>query len=155
MRSRLILTISFLVLISLVMVAGCAKPPPGSQSPTELSDREKARVVEIALNTPEVQEQLKKEPKYKIDLQWVAIVWRGSEASELRYFEFDNVQNNPNYHLVSSSAVWYPGAVIHFGEPSKWVVQVAVSLEAGKAVNVLSSPDLSSPDRFPTPPPGG
>ncbi len=148
--NRSFLLLVCLLVVMVTVVAGCAKPPLlGLKSPTELSKSDIQKVVEIALLTPEVQEELKKEPVYKADLQWVAIVWRGSEASELRYFEFNNVQNNPNYQLVSELAQWYPGVVIHFGEPSKWVIQVAVSLEAGKAVNVLSSPDLSSPGRFP------
>lgn len=134
---------------------GCSARPAGMESPAALSEAEKNKVIEIALDTPEAQQHLEEESSYTTDLVWVAIVWRGGEAAEIRYLPFENPQSDPNYRLVPEEAVWYPGATIRFGQPSSRVVQAAVDLETDQPVNVMSSPDLSSPDRFPTSPPPG
>jgi len=149
---RLWLITTLLLMISFLMV-GCARHPEGLKNPKELTDIEKNRVIEIALHTPEATEWLKKESKYRTTLAWVSIVWWRGEASEIRYLPFEKPETDPNYQLVPQEAAWYPGVVIHFGEPSQFVIQVAVDLAKGKAVDVMSSPDLSSPERFPTPPP--
>jgi|GEM_PF-5109216 len=46
------------LVILVIFVSGCAEHPKGWENPRELSESEKDRIVKIALNTPEVLDQL-------------------------------------------------------------------------------------------------
>ena len=72
------------------------EPPEGMESPRELTDSEKAKVIEIALNDPEVSEWLEKESESKIrGPGWYAIIWRNQEIIEWRAFSYYDVETNP------------------------------------------------------------
>ena len=91
----------FLVLpVMALLMAGCAKtvspttPPLVSGMPTSgyhkgmeslrwLTEIEKAKVIDIALNTPEALKNKETYGTYKTMLGWVGIVWLGNHASEL------------------------------------------------------------------------
>ena len=49
-------------------------------------------------------------------------------------FEVWLVDNNSTDGTVEAVGKEYPDVTIMFGEPGKWIVSVAVDLEAGKAV---------------------
>jgi len=130
------------------------EPPEGMESPRELTESEKAKVIEIALNDPKVSEWLEKESKYKIRISsWHAIVWvweiSGDGYSEWRTFPYYDVETNPDYELVPESARWYPGLTITVGE---WIImglQLVVDLEGETVIMSFGPcPSLSSPGRF-------
>ena len=76
MGTGLWLAASLLVAVALLM-AGCAGHPEGMKTLRWLTDNEKDRVIEIALNTPEALRYLENESKYEIEVRWVALGWDG------------------------------------------------------------------------------
>jgi len=147
MRKGLCVAISLLVMALLMSGCGHSK---GMNSPQELTGEEKARVVEIALNTPQASEWLEAEGEYEIaSLGWYAI-----DDGTWWCFDYEGVETDPNRQLIPESARWYPGVTIRVGEVTITQMQIAVDLEIGKAVLVEGPyPSLSSPDRFPKPAP--
>lgn len=117
-----------------------AEPPKGMESPRELTDEEKMKVVEIALNSPRALEWLEQESEYRIrGSSWHAIVWNSSDDgySEWHTFPYYDVESNPDYQLVSESAAWYPGItidVIDFWKGEMMQMQFVVDLETETAV---------------------
>ena len=76
-----------------------AEPPKGMESPRELTDEEKMKVVEIALNSPRVSKWLEEENEYRIrGPDWYAIVWKSSGGgwSQWQLFPYYDVETNPN-----------------------------------------------------------
>lgn len=156
MREVLYLGIS-LILIATVFASGCSESPPEEyneppESPEEfenprwfsdsmrwLTDDEKDKVIEIALNTPEALRQQEGDSIYKTELGWIAIVWEDSESATWWALDYETVETGiPAY--VPKSAVIYPRVLIHWGEPEKWQVMVAVDLETEEAVLVEENP---------------
>jgi len=137
--------IATLLVILLVLVSGCAEHPKGWQSPRELTDSEKDRIVKIALNTPEVLKQLETNKQYKMrDVDWIAIVWDNSQWSA--YWRIlPEWETDPNYSLVLESALFYPAVTISFGDPEDWQITVAVDLDTEKSVFVQEYPAQKGP----------
>ena len=128
-----------------------------------LTDAEKDRVIEIALNTPEALKQLEKDSHYETRLSWIAIVWRNSEYSEYRGLDYewveeeilppppDNLPPGVVLSTVPESAEFYSRVVINFGEPPQWQVMAAINPDTGKVALVEENPFR----RGPTPPKEG
>ncbi|MDD5095401.1 MAG: hypothetical protein PHV74_13640 [Dehalococcoidia bacterium] len=128
-------------------------PPPvgigGWQQPRPLTEVEKAQVVEIALNSPEVSDWLQGRTDYRMaPIDWYAIVWSDEKAGTWWASEYRIVDEGiPDY--ISPDALWYPGVTIAVGQGTIYQMQVAVDLDAGKTVMVDGPyPSLDSPDRF-------
>jgi len=142
MKRWVLVAISLTLLVSLVGIASCTEvsTTPIKEKgamPRELTGGEKAKVIELALNTPEVREWLEKESQYKASLEWVAINYENPEPYEWsweRIFEYDEIGKAAE--LVSEWTVVYPGVIIRFGEPTQFNIQVAVDLNTEKAVDV-------------------
>jgi len=143
-REKTWLVVSLLVIVAL-LVGGCAGHPEGLKNPRELTNSEKDKIVEIALNTPEALRQLETENKYKItDVDWLAIVWDNSQWSS--YLHIDSEwETDPNLKLVPESAAFYPVVSIRFGEPEQWLVAVAVDLDTEKVALVQEYPARKGP----------
>ena len=132
-----------------------------------LTEEEKQKVLEIALGTPEAQEQLKQESQYKTGIGWIALNPNpeGEGYSGYHKFDYEIVEEGiPRGKVditppgstervvsvgVPEDAEIYPDVTIWFGEPAEWIISVAVDLKAGKAVYTEGYPNLSHPDRFP------
>jgi len=142
MKKWLFVAVSLLVVA--LLMGGCGQPT-GIKSPRELAEEEKARVVEIALNTPQVSGWLEDEGEYQIaGLDWYAI-----DDGTWWCFDYDGVETDPNRQLVPELARWYPGVTIRVVEVTITQMQIAVDLKIGKSVLVEGPyPSLSSPDRF-------
>jgi hypothetical protein len=146
-------------------VTGCKHDPrtiridnagvKGFDSPKELTDSQKQRIVELILDTPEAKEQPPTESIFRVGLMWAAIVWDNSHYSYLYSFGFENVEADPAYQTVPESAGWYPGATIYFGDPQtqsiEWVIQSYVDLNADKVVYVNNLPYSGEPFFPPAP----
>jgi hypothetical protein len=139
MKTKLWLAASLLITVA-ILVGGCS----GGQF--RLSESEKGKVIEIALNTPEASKWLEEENEYRIgEVEWYAI----EDSVSWHLLPYDDVETNPNYQLVPESAVWYPGVTIAVGEDTITQMQIAIDLETEKAVMILGPyPSLGSPDRF-------
>ena len=150
-RKRLWLAVSLLVALAL-LVGGCTGPPPEerasppanpealenprwfSDSLRWLTDDEKDRLIEIALNTPEALRQLEKESLYKTEVNWMAM-----NNSTWWKLDYEAVESGiPAY--IPQSAVFYSHVLIRFGEPERWQVMVAVDLDTEKVVLVEENP---------------
>ena len=116
MRKGLCVAISLLV-VALLM--GSCGQPKGMEGPRELTEGEKARVVEIALNTPQVSEWLDKEPEYRVvRFDWYA-VWDSGWA----------MLNDIRPATIPESAAVYPGVTLANGEEVTTQMLVVVDLK--------------------------
>ncbi len=170
-KKGLWLTAGLLVMLGLV-ACSCsqpkAEPTPApvsevlpAEHPTDfpknlrwLTDEEKARLIEIALNTPKAQEWRQKESKYKTSIGWIALNPSPSGEGYVGYrkFEYEIVERgiprgtvditppgSPERIVsvgVPEEAEIYPYVTIWFGKPGEWVVSVAIDLDNEKVVNV-------------------
>lgn len=177
-----------LLLVSTMLASyGCAGTPSPSPGPTPapapvssvlpaehprdfpenlrwLTDEEKEQAVTIALGTPEAQEWLKKESRYKTSIDWIALNPNpeGEGYSGYRRFEYGIVAEGiPRGEVditppgspervvslgVPDDAEIYPNVTIWFGESARWVVSVAVDLKTGKAVYAEGYPNYECPN---------
>ena len=136
---RYITLVVLLICLFLVFVS-CTK----ASTLRNLTEEEKSRAIQIALNTSEAQAQLEQGITYKSDLNWVAIVWQFSRASEIHVFDYDEWETGIPSN-IPRSAVIYSWVGLTFGEPERLLVGVAVDLATGKAVFVQSFPLKSFP----------
>ena len=120
----------------------------GMGSPRELTDDEKERVIEIALNTSRASEWLEGESEYRIqELNWYAIQGRGTWWG----FEYDSVQTDPHRQLIPESVRWYPGVTIAAGGMA---MKIAVDLRSKRGVMMHGPYSPSNlPDRYREPKP--
>ena len=114
---------------------------PFSQHPAELTrnlrwltEEEKSKVIEIALNTPEAKEAVERYSVYKTGLRWVAIMKRESGGTSLWGFDYEKVENIPE--MIPEDAKFYSRVEIYFGEPEQLLMRIAVDLDTEKAVRV-------------------
>jgi hypothetical protein len=128
-------------------------PPPsgigGWQQPRALTEDEKARVVQIALNSPKTSDWLQGRTDYRVaPVDWYAIVWEDGKPETWWASGYEIVDEGiPAY--ISPYALWYPGVTIAVGQGTIMQMQIAVDLDAGKAVMEDGPyPSLNSPDRF-------
>jgi len=124
------LAASLLVIVAL-LVGGCA-----SKGIKPLTDSEKDRLREIALNTPEVSEKLEGAKAYKIEVSWIAIDWHNSEAVAWASLDYEDIADGNPPQFVSESATIYPLVLIRFGEPEQTLVMVAIDRDMEKVVLV-------------------
>ena len=160
---KLMTVIGLVLIMCLLVPASCAAPsapmpapapappesarhPEGMKSLRWLTDAEKDKVIEIALNTSQALKQLEKYSHYETNLSWIAIVW---DSSEYEYSEWRGIdyewETDDNLRLVSASAEFYSRVVINFGEPPRWQVSVAVNPDTEKVALVEENPFRTGP----------
>ncbi|MBA7589589.1 hypothetical protein ES708_31675 [subsurface metagenome] len=136
MRKALWLAISLLVVVVL-LVGGCAGHPKGMKSLRWLTDAEKERVIEIALNTPEALSLLEKESQYETSVNWVAINWL-KNGMAICGFDYECVDKGIPA-TVPESAEFYSQVEIYIGEPAyypKYLLRVAINPDTGEVAHV-------------------
>jgi hypothetical protein len=117
-----------------------------------LTEEEKAKLVEIALDTPIVQERLQKESQYRTDIGWIALYpsSRGEGYSGYWKFEYEIVEigiprgevdmspEGSSVKIVSEGvpedAEIYPDVAIFLGEPTKLIISIAIDLESWEVI---------------------
>jgi hypothetical protein len=166
MAGALLAVVGVAIIVTMAtLVAGCTNDPrtiridhvgaKGFDSPQELTDYQKQRIVEIILNTPEAREQPPTESIYRTWLTWTAIIWDNSHYSYESSFELEEVESDPRYQTVPDSARWYPGATLYYGDPqaptAEWLIQAHVDLDAEKVVYINSMPYHAAPLTPPEP----
>jgi len=111
-----------------------AELPEGMKSLRWLTEEEKAKVIEIALNTPEAKEARERYSIYKTGLRWVAIMKNESGGLSLWGFDYEMVENVPE--TIPEEAAFYSQAEILFGEPEQVLLRVAVNPDTGEVAHV-------------------
>lgn len=99
-----------------------------------LTEEEKAKVIEIAMNTAEAKEAGERYSIYKIGLRWVAIMKNESGGLSLWGFDYEMVDNIPEN--IPKEAAFYSQAEILFGEPEQVLLRVAVNPDTGEVAHV-------------------
>ncbi|MFC1987415.1 hypothetical protein ACFLVH_02595 [Chloroflexota bacterium] len=123
------------LILAVLLLASCAGHPRGMKSLRWLTDAEKERVIEIALNTPEALQAREAYGPYTTSLGWVAVNWRnGSDHFGLDY-EYEQLDQWIAEH-VPESAEYYSQVIIDFGEPPQSELRVAVNPDTGKVAYV-------------------
>jgi hypothetical protein len=111
----------------------------GLASARVLTDSERNRIVQIALDIPEVKEHAA-EPIREMVFHWDVIVWEGSSYSYFFGFYSEDPKTDPMFASVPSSAAWYPALDMRFTDRRDqsvyWRVEAVVDLDNNKAVLV-------------------
>ena len=172
---------TILLLVVTLLMGSCAQSSPNPQPapvsevlpaehPTDfpenlkwLTEDEKVRLIEIALNTPKAQECLEQESEYTTRLSWAALFpsSTGEGYSGYQIFEYEIVEKgiprgtvdvtpegSPEKIVsvgVQEDAEIYPCVHIHFVEPSVLIVMAAIDLDAEKTVYVDYYPQRRGP----------
>jgi hypothetical protein len=107
-----------------------------------LTDAEKDRVIEIALNTPEALGLLETETYYEASVRWVAINWLNDHVAELWGFDYEDVdegvpENVPeSAELYSQVEIYIAGATYY----PKHLIRVAINPDTGEVAHVERHP---------------
>ncbi len=115
-------------------MSGCFGKPKGIRP---LTDAEKDRFTEIALNTSEALRYLENENKYEIEVKWVALGWKNSKAVEWHPLDYEEIAdgNLPSDVLIlSESATIHPQVYIRVGEPARMFISVAFDQDARRVL---------------------
>jgi hypothetical protein len=131
-------------------------PPPftaesGVSGPARnLSDSEKAKVIQIAVNSSEAQQWLKGRTDYRIRLEdWYAITFQDGKAGAWGIVKPGSTDSGLLPSYLTQPISYYPGVTIAVGEDTIYQMQIAVDLDAGKTVMVDGPyPSLDSPSRL-------
>jgi hypothetical protein len=124
-------------------------PPPGIsivQTPQPLTEAEKARVIQIAVNSPEAQQWLKGRTDYRIigSVDWYAISFENDKPGSWSII-------GPGYTGagLTPPILCFPGATVAMGEDYITQMQITVDLVSEKAVMADGPyPSMSSPGRI-------
>jgi hypothetical protein len=136
MRKGLLL-IAVLV-IALLLAYGCAGHPDGIDSLRWLTDAEKEKVIEIALNTPEAAAARENYGYYEVSLGWAAIEWRNHHAASVSMLDYECVEEGIP-EGVPESAELYSRVDIEFGESPQYLrelIWVVVNPDTGEVAFV-------------------
>jgi len=113
-----------------------AQLPVGMEKPRWLTDAEKAKVVEIALKTPEAKAARDSYGAYRTAFSWEAIKKNESGGLSLWGFDYEMVDNIPVN--IPKDAGIFLRVEIYFGEPERLLMRVAVNPDTGEVANVES-----------------
>jgi len=110
--------------------------PKGMENLRWLTNDEKDKVIEIALNTPEAIETSKKYPVSKTSIGWVAIEWQNGVG--MHGFDYEMVSEVPDN--VPETAEFYSRVEIYFGEPERVLMRVAINPDTCKVARIMTHP---------------
>jgi|GEM_PF-4055913 len=143
-NARLLIGVTLLTATTLFL-NGCAGHPKGLDKPVNLTEDEKATLVEIALSTPEAQSQLETGAAYTTAVNWLAITWDG--ANWTAYYHIDaDWANDPNLGNIPESAEFYPYVLVNFKEPATWQIATSIDLDTSEVVLVHEYPANKGPN---------
>jgi hypothetical protein len=121
-------------------VSGCTGYPKGMKEFRKLTEEEKARLIEIALDTPEAKQSLEKYEKYSVALFWGYLAWRlkdgDYQAGGSQLIQDTGYDENPFSEKERDDGELYYFVVLFFGEPSKESVTVGINPDNEEVANV-------------------
>ena len=147
MKQRLWLAASLLAIAAL-LIGGCA-----SRGIEPLTEDEKDRFIEIALNHPEVSKWLETAEVYSTEVGWSAVGWSDSKATGWSRLEYEEIAdgNLPSDRTFPSESVTInPDVHIRVGEPVGKHIHVAFDRKTKEVSAVQLMP--GRPTAGPTPP---
>ena len=133
--SKLWLVISLLVVMAL-LVGGCNAKP---KELTPLTDEQRERLVEIALDVPEVSDQVAKSAVYNLEVKWVAVARKGSEVEDWGVLTDEEAEMGIPQGFLSPVTI-YPGVLFRFLSPERLQFIVVVDLDKEKVVYIEMVP---------------
>ena len=125
-----------LIVVAALLVGGCIAKPKGVEP---LTDEERDRLVEIALDVPEVSEQMEKATAYKLEVKWVALVYKGSEVVDWGVLTDEEAETGVPQGFLSSFTI-YPGVLVRFLSPERLQFIVVVNLDEEEVTHVEKVP---------------
>jgi len=128
-----------LVLLSTLFM-GCKGYPEGMKEFRRLTEEEKDKLVEIALDTPEAEKSLEKYDEYSVALFWGYLNWRLKDgeyqAGGSQLIQDAGFDENPFSENERDDSELYYYVILFFGEPSKESVTVAINPDNKEVANV-------------------
>lgn len=112
--------------------------PKGMESLRWLTDAEKDRVIEIALNTPEALALLETETYYEASVRWVAINWLNDHAAALWELDYEEADGGvpegvpESWELYSQVEIYIAGATYY----PMYLLRVAINPDTGEVAHV-------------------
>jgi hypothetical protein len=128
-----------ILVLTVVLIAGCGGPPEGTKGFRELVDREKESMAEIALKTQEAKDSLDRYGTYSTAFGWGYLKWskRDGEYQTGGYniIMGEDIEENPFKESERDGELYYI-VILFFGEPAKEEVIVAINPNIGETARV-------------------
>ena len=123
----------------LICTSGCSGHPEGMKEFRKLTEEEKERLVEIALDTPEAKQSHEKYDEYAVAMFWGYLNWRLKDgeyqAGGSQLVQDTGYDENPFSENDRDGELYY-FVSLYFGEPSKEMVTVAINPDNEEVANV-------------------
>jgi hypothetical protein len=136
MRKASYLMVALIPLV-LLPASACRSHPKGMESLRWLTDGEKDKAIETALNTHEAMETSEKYGVTRTSIGWVAVEWRDGGA-EFYGFDYEMMAKVPGQ--VPETVEFYVRVEIYFGEPERVLLRVTINPDTGKVAHIQSYP---------------
>lgn len=98
-----------------------------------LSEFQKKRILEIALNTSEANIFIQKGLTVSSNISWVAVVWNGTQATYVYGFDYDAVANGIPANVPKAAKI-YPQIELIFGNPPEQRIKTAIDQTQEKVI---------------------
>jgi hypothetical protein len=137
MKRLNIITIS--VIATILLFSGCGGPPEGMKEYRRLSEEEKDRLVEIALDTEDAKRSLERHDTYVVFFGWAEINWQKPESEyiprEIHITHEDDLDEDQVQNLGEDGEL-YAAVTFYFGDPSRIRLDVIVNPDTGEIIHV-------------------
>jgi hypothetical protein len=137
MKKLSIITISLIAAV--LLISGCGGPPEGMKEFRRLTEEEKERLVEIALDTEDAKRSLEQHNSYVVFFGWAEITWQKPEGEyiprEIHITSEDELDENQVQNLGEDGEL-YVDVIFYFGEPSRVRLDVIINPDTGEIIHV-------------------
>lgn len=126
------------VIIVSILLSGCInQKTPIKQPIKELTEEDKVKLTEIALNDTTIKECIRGD-EYEIDrMCWISITREGANATSMSVIEAEDISRAKVAYNQTETEV-FPGLVIYVGDPSCMEIIVVIDLIEKEVVDVLT-----------------
>ncbi len=123
----------------LACISGCSGYPEGMKEFRKLTEEEKDRLVEIALDAEDAKMFLEKYDTYEVLFGWAEITWQKPEGEyiprEIGIAYDEEFDENP-FQNSGKEGELYADVTFYFGEPSRVRLDVIINPDTGEIVHV-------------------
>jgi hypothetical protein len=136
--SRLsIIAISIIAVI--LLISGCGGPPRGMNEFRRLTEEEKDKLVELALDTEDAKRALEKHYTYEVLFGLAEIIWQKPEGeyipSEIHITHEDDLDEN-QIHNLGKEGELYADVTFYFGEPSRVRLDIIINPDTWEIIHI-------------------
>jgi hypothetical protein len=124
----------------LICVSGCNRHPEGMKEYRRLTEEEKDRMVEIALDTPEAKTALDTFNTYSVTFGWGYVQWlkhKGEDRVTPPNVIIDEGQEENPVPESEREGELFSEVMLYFGDPSKEMVSVAINPDTEEVARVF------------------